>query len=165
MVHALTDPNPVAPAVLLLEDDFIHGGLIKSALAAAGVHVCMTVTEVEAADVMNVFLPDIIIADWDADGIDGRGFVKTVRAKSDIQSRIPAILMTRSPIDDATRLELLEDDFGWVLRKPFSMASLPGLVRSVLKDCCNEKSKRVQSQAVRQFNEIVPLTIHQSQGR
>jgi DNA-binding response OmpR family regulator len=149
MTQALSNMDPAAPGVLLLEDDFIHGGLIKSALAATGVHVCMAVTVAEAADVLNVFLPDVIIADWDVYGIDGRAFVKALRARGEAQSRIPAILMTESPVDDAMRLDLLEDDFGWVLSKPFPMVSLPRLVRSVLKDRCNSKSQRIHSQAVR----------------
>jgi len=155
MVHALTDS--IAPAVLLIEDDFIHGGLIKTALSAAGVHVCMAVTEAEAEDVLHVFLPDVIITDWDSDGIDGRAFVKALRAKCQPQTRIPAILMTQSPVTDALRLELLEDDFSWILQKPFSMSGLPRLVRSVLAEQSHAKSERVHSQAVRHFSDFVPL--------
>lgn len=155
MVHALADS--IAPAVLLIEDDFIHGGLIKTALSAAGVHVCMAVTEAEAADVLHVFLPDVIIADWDTDGIDGRAFIKALRAKCQPPSRIPAILMTQSAVTDALRLELLEDDFSWVLQKPFSMSGLPRLVRTVIAEKSRAKSERVHAQAVRHFSDFLPL--------
>lgn len=152
MMQAISGVDSAAPRVLLLEDDFIHGGLIKSALAATGVRVCMAVTEAEAADVLSVFLPDVIIADWDPAGIDGRAFVKALRTRGEAQSRIPAILITETPVNDATKLDLLEDDFGWVLSKPFPMVILARLVRSVLKDCCSSKSQRIHSQAVRSMS-------------
>ncbi|HYG77978.1 MAG TPA: response regulator [Planctomycetota bacterium] len=136
------------PSALLIEEDFIHGGLIKSELAVAGIDVRMAVTELEASDMLGSMNPDLIICDWDTPGIDGRELLGCLKRKAAELSNIPVILMTTRKVDATLRSELMREGFRWILRKPLVLSVLPGACKRAMSECRNTKSRRVSTRPI-----------------
>jgi len=128
-----TDKLPAGrPAALLLEDDLVHGALLRMVLEASGFAAPVAATLDEALGALNGTLPNLILVGWDIDGIDGRAILGKLRARVPGLARVPVLLMTDRELCARTRLELALEGYTWVLQKPIVMTSLPKLIAHVL---------------------------------
>jgi DNA-binding response OmpR family regulator len=152
MISPMKNGADIFPSALLIEEDFIHGSLLKAALATCRINVRMAVTEAEASDVLSVFCPDLILADWDVCGIDGRSFIAAMRKQFSALANVPVILMTSRNVEESSLLTLANHGFGWVLSKPVSMPELEHAVQEAIS-----ARPMVQSPEISPAQSVVPL--------
>ncbi len=117
-----------AHSVLLIEDNTTDISLLEMLLTHAGLKVQTASTEEEAMSLAKKFVPDLILASWETDGLDSRKVVRRLRKEIVRYARIPAILMTRRDVGRSIGLSLAQQDFKWILQKPIVATSLPKLI-------------------------------------
>ncbi len=115
------------PLVLVLDDDLLHGALVSMVLTRAGfiVRHAQTLEDAIVCVVQNA--PDLILANWDIDGIDGRAAVLALRRKVFDLRTTPALLLSDRSISEKLRMQLSRENFCWILEKPIVATSLPKL--------------------------------------
>ncbi|MCY3020034.1 MAG: response regulator [Planctomycetota bacterium] len=134
-------------SVLLIDDDLLHGALIRAVLETAGISVFTACSEQEACDVLRTTIPDALLVGWDAEGIDGRAVLTRLKARMPLLRGVPAVLMTDRDLCDRARRELLQAGHEWVLQKPVVVTSLPKLVAHAVAEA---RSRARESRYVRQ---------------
>lgn len=92
------------------------------------VHIAST--SCEAGFECERFRPNIILADIDHDGIDGRGLAKLVRGHDDLQ--ITKIVAISSKLTDGQSHQLRTAGFDSVLKKPFNLRQVIAVIEEVL---------------------------------
>jgi PleD family two-component response regulator len=126
-------PTPTNYSVLLIQGDATENALVKMILQCAGMEVRDVDSAADAASVLDGFTPDIVIADWDIDGTDGRAIAREIRTKFRSLRETPAILMTDRTICQKSRREFIVEGFSWILQKPIVATSLPKLIAHTIQ--------------------------------
>lgn len=122
------------PAVLILEDDLVHGSLLKMVLEEAELEVHLASAASEAIQIATERMPDMILVEWDSDGIDGRAMLTFLRMRMSALAQVPLALMTDREISSALRGDLALEGYDWILQKPLVMTSMPKLIRRSLAE-------------------------------
>ena len=120
------------PSVLLIEEG-INGELIKMILQKAGLVVRCVETYDEAAKTLRSFLPDLILAAINEDGMDGNEITFQLKCENEELRKIPVILMSDIRLSEAARRDMIALGVNWVLEKPIVPTSLPKLVRETIR--------------------------------
>ena len=114
--------------ILLVDDDHQIIRFVRANLEAAGYRVITSTNPLEAIELVDLEMPDMIILDVMMPGIDGYEFCQRIREFSNM----PIIMLTaRDETQDKVKgLSLGADDY---LTKPFSVQELMARVEAVLR--------------------------------
>jgi DNA-binding response OmpR family regulator len=120
-----------AVRVLVVDDDPPTRILLRKQLTAKGFEVLLAGNGLEALQVLEQSLPDLIICDMTMPELDGIGFVKAIKAKSETRN-IPVIFLTAS--NDARHMvDGINVGARYYLTKPFEVNELVWKINRVLK--------------------------------
>jgi len=128
-----TDELIASRKVLIVDDEHYTRKVIRTLLITIGArHIYEASDGNTGLDAICTVCPDIVLVDWEMPGLDGPGFVRTVRSPESFpHPDVPIIMLTghgeRSRVLDAVRLGVHE-----FLLKPVSSNSLQGRIVSVL---------------------------------
>jgi CheY-like chemotaxis protein len=120
----------VAKQILVVDDEAYLRDVQVLVLRAAGYVATALETAGEALSRLSEIRPDLILLDMSLPGMDGREFLKRLRATA-LWRHLPVILSSGFPADDIA--PLAEPDTT-VLAKPFSDTALLTHVRSLIGD-------------------------------
>ena len=114
--------------IVVIEDDSSILNLLKTILKANNYDVLTTASDREALTIISSHCPDLVILDHGLSGMDGTGFLKSLRE----WSSIPVIVLSARTHekDKVEALDLGADDY---ITKPFSTSELLARIRSVLR--------------------------------
>ncbi|QSA96877.1 phosphate regulon transcriptional regulator PhoB [Methylococcus sp. EFPC2] len=117
--------------VLVVEDEDAIREMLIMALEQADFSVRSAADTQQATDLLNDFVPDLILLDWMLPGMSGVEWAKRLKKDKD-HGDIPVILLTaRGEEEDKVRgLEVGADDY---VTKPFSPRELVARIRAVLR--------------------------------
>ena len=118
----------MAKHVLVIDDEAYIRDVEILVLNAAGYAAMALETATEALHRLGEIRPDLIVLDLSLPGMDGREFLKRLRATAAWQ-HLPVIVASGFPVDDI--VALAEPDTQ-VLPKPFSDTALVSRVRSLI---------------------------------
>jgi two-component system, chemotaxis family, chemotaxis protein CheY len=119
--------------VLIVDDEHYTRKVIRTLLMTIGARHIYEANDGHAGlDSILTVVPDIVLVDWEMPGLDGPGFVRTVRSPATFpHPDVPIIMLTghgeRSRVVEAARLGVHE-----YLLKPVSSQSLQSRLLSVL---------------------------------
>lgn len=132
-----SDALTVPRRMLFVAGDSMHTELILMVLFER-----MTVTMLSHAGAsspaISLQTPDVILLDWDTEGVDGEAFLRGLRANPEL-SCVPIILLTNRIVSECVRRELATFGVHWILEKPIVPLSLPKLVERTI-----ENARRVE---------------------
>src|SRR5215469_15043101 len=82
--------------VLIVDDEHYTRKVIRTLLMSIGVkNIYEAVDGASGLESVRTIAPDIVLLDWDMPGIDGPGFVRTVRSPATFpQPNLPIIMLT-----------------------------------------------------------------------
>jgi CheY-like chemotaxis protein len=110
-----------------------------------GISVQFATSEADLAHMTGLNVPDVILADWDMDGINGRATVKSLFDSGRVKRATPAVLMTDHHMPQTLVNTLAQEGFQWVLRKPIVLSSLPKLIKRTVVNAKNaEMDRRIE---------------------
>jgi two-component system, OmpR family, alkaline phosphatase synthesis response regulator PhoP len=118
----------VRPTILLVEDEFSIGQLVRSYLERAGYRVVWVTSGEDALSELPRHPIRLVLLDVGLPGIDGFDVCRQMRA----QSTTPIVMLTArdEEPDRVVGLELGADDY---VTKPFSLRELTARIRAVLR--------------------------------
>jgi two-component system chemotaxis response regulator CheY len=119
--------------VLLVDDELYTRKVIRALLMAIGISKIYEAENGYAGlEAIQTTAPDLVLVDWEMPGLDGPGFVRTVRAPDTFpRPDVPIIMLTghgeRARVVEAVRLGIHE-----YLLKPVSSQSLHDRILAVV---------------------------------
>jgi len=125
--------------VLLVEDDADILSFNKGQLEEEGYNVVTATNGLEATNLLQATLPDIIVTDLMMPVMDGMALLKEVRANN-AWSHLPVIILSAKASLPA-RVEGITGGAQAYLAKPFSPAELKGLIKNQLSLLAEQKSR------------------------
>ena len=120
----------MAKQILVVDDEAYLRDVQVLVLSAAGYAATALETATEALHRLGEIRPDLIVLDVSLPGIDGRDFLKRLRASA-LWRHVPVILSTGFPADEIGAIEEPDTE---VLGKPFSDLALLARVRRLIGD-------------------------------
>lgn len=119
--------NPLIK-LLLVEDEQAFAWVLADTLSTSGFEVCTACDGMEALEVVNTFMPDVIVTDIMMPHLDGFSLVRQLRKKG---NRTPVLFLSaRTGAEDVVKgFELGAGDY---IRKPFAIKELIVRVRALL---------------------------------
>jgi DNA-binding response OmpR family regulator len=123
-----TDAESQGGRVLVVEDDDAIADVLRRSLRGEGYEVLTSGDGVEALDVADGFVPDLVVLDLGLPRLDGVEVCKQLRARSDV----PILILTaRTETEDrVSGLDSGADDY---LVKPFERRELLARIRALLR--------------------------------
>jgi len=123
-----TGSDPQGGRVLVVEDDEAIADVLRRSLRGEGYEVLTSGDGVEALDVADGFVPDLVVLDLGLPRLDGVEVCKQLRARSDV----PILILTaRTETEDRVGgLDSGADDY---LVKPFERQELLARIRALLR--------------------------------
>lgn len=115
--------------VLAIDDSRTIRELLREALVQAGFEVQLAIDGIDGLEKLEASVPDAVITDINMPRLDGFGFIKAVRDKSE-HSALPIIVLTT---ESAAELKAKAREAGataWIV-KPFDEAKLVSALRRV----------------------------------
>src|SRR5882762_4922924 len=128
-----TDELIASRKVLIVDDEHYTRKVIRTLLITIGARHIYEASDGNAGlDAICTVCPDIVLVDWEMPGLDGPGFVRTVRSPESFpHPDVPIIMLTghgeRSRVIEAARLGVHE-----YLLKPVSSRGLQSRILSVI---------------------------------
>jgi two-component system, OmpR family, response regulator MprA len=114
--------------VLIVEDDEAIVDVLRRTLRQEGHEVRAASDGVEALEIAEEFLPDLVVLDLGLPGMDGMEVCRRLRTESDV----PILILTaRTELDD--RIEGLDSGADDYLVKPFERQELLARMRALLR--------------------------------
>jgi CheY-like chemotaxis protein len=119
--------------ILVIDDEHYTRKVIRALLMSIGVKKIQEACDGHAGlDAICTAVPDIVLVDWEMPGLDGPGFVRTVRSPTTFPyPDVPLVMVTghgeRSRVIEAARLGINE-----YLLKPISSQSLQARLLSII---------------------------------
>ncbi len=130
---------PSSVKVLLVDDNPMVLEMLRQALA----HFSTVQTEIDAADALLKAIedkPDLIIADYAMNGMDGRQLLQKIKARN-ASAGIPVILMA-SKVDLTEKLKNVQDAVEDFIEKPFFLKEAAARIKKVVDKISLEKMAR-----------------------
>ncbi|WP_291430754.1 response regulator transcription factor [Deinococcus sp.] len=115
--------------VVVIEDEGTVRDVLRFHLERAGLRVTALDSTVGALDALSG--ADALVLDWMLPGESGLGFLRRLRADTELR-RLPVLMLTARAAE-AERVEGLESGADDYLTKPFSAAELVARVRALLR--------------------------------
>ncbi len=133
-------PTPSVPRdasapirVLVVDDHDLNRELVMDYLTAAGFEVQACVDGMSALDVLPKLLPDVVIMDVQMPGLDGLEVTRRVRQSKDPRlAHVPILGLTALAMPE-DRARCLEAGMNEYQGKPFSLKTLPGILRRLIE--------------------------------
>ncbi|HXU72919.1 MAG TPA: response regulator [Polyangia bacterium] len=116
--------------VLVVEDDTGTQTLLRKQLSAKGFEVQVAANGLDGLMQLEAGLPDVIVCDMNMPELDGVGFVRAIKAKSETRS-IPVIFLTASN-DPRHMVDGINVGARFYLTKPFELNELIWKISRVL---------------------------------
>jgi len=116
--------------VLVVEDDTGTQTLLRKQLSAKGFEVQVAANGLDGLMQLEAGLPDVIVCDMNMPELDGVGFVRAIKAKSETRS-IPVIFLTASN-DPRHMVDGINVGARFYLTKPFELNELIWKINRVL---------------------------------
>jgi DNA-binding response OmpR family regulator len=116
--------------ILVVEDDAGTQTLLRKQLSAKGFEVTVAVNGLDGLMRLEQSLPDLIICDMNMPELDGIGFVRAIKAKSETRN-IPVIFLTASN-DARHMIDGINIGARFYLTKPFELNELIWKINRVL---------------------------------
>jgi len=114
--------------ILVVEDDEAIADVVRRALRQEGHEVRAAADGVEALDLADEFIPDLVVLDLGLPRLDGVEVCRRLRAESDV----PILILTaRSETED--RVEGLDSGADDYLVKPFELSELLARTRALMR--------------------------------
>ena len=119
--------------ILVVDDEHYTRKVIRALLISIGVKKIQEACDGHAGlDAICTVVPDIVLVDWEMPGLDGPGFVRTVRSPHSFPyPDVPLVMVTghgeRSRVIEAARLGINE-----YLLKPISSHALQARLLSII---------------------------------
>lgn len=124
----LEQPAPDPRRILFVDDEPSLLMLVADALTDEGHEVRIAGTGMQALDLLQTWLPDVILLDLALPEMSGHEFRERQRALSEPHRDVPVILVTGAHQQD----RLVEDfDASGLLSKPFDLDALITLVNEI----------------------------------
>jgi DNA-binding response OmpR family regulator len=79
------------------------------------------------SEAINAQVPNVILLDWDVDGLDGRSILRIIK-KNPESRHIPVLVMTNRAVTETLKREMMMYGVQWILEKPIVALSLPKLI-------------------------------------
>jgi two-component system response regulator MprA len=128
--QARTEPEPGAPAVLVVEDDRRMAAFLDRALTYAGYRVALAEDGERALASAAESAPDLVLLDVMLPGMDGLEVARRLRTGG--SGGVPILMLTaREGLDD--RIEGLDAGADDYLSKPFALQELLARLRALLR--------------------------------
>ena len=129
--HHTAPAAPVTARVLLVEDDPAAREMTAAALEHAGFEVRTASAAREALDLLDVWMPDIVVSDISMPEMDGYEFIHHLRSRSPERGgRLPALALTAfARVEDAARA--LACGYQGHLAKPFGSQDLANAIAAL----------------------------------
>jgi DNA-binding response OmpR family regulator len=122
------DPEIATGRVLVVEDDAEIADVLRRSLRQEGYEVKTSADGIDALDVANGFVPDLVVLDLGLPRLDGIEVCKRLRAEGDV----PILMLTaRAEIED--RVDGLDSGADDYLAKPFERQELLARIRALLR--------------------------------
>jgi signal transduction histidine kinase/ActR/RegA family two-component response regulator len=119
--------------VLVVDDHDLNRELVTDYLTAAGFEVHACVDGMSALDVLSNLLPDVLIMDVQMPGLDGLEVTRRVRQSKDPRlAKVPILGLTALAMPE-DRARCLEAGMNEYQGKPFSLKTLPGILRRLIE--------------------------------
>lgn len=128
----MTWPMPNWPKVLLIDDSPASAEILMRDLRVDEINVITARTLDEGFELALKILPSLILVDYKFDGDTGLDFAQRLRNASQLE-RIPRILITERPVDQALRIRALQEGYMACLQKPQFDRSWADLIRSFME--------------------------------
>lgn len=136
MQPANKDPDEILRGlrVLLVDDEMYTRKVIRALLMAIGISKIHEAEDGYAGlEAIQTVAPDLVLVDWEMPGLDGPGFVRSVRSPDSFpRPDVPIIMLTghgeRAKVVEAVRLGIHE-----YLLKPVSSQSLRDRILAVVE--------------------------------
>jgi len=114
------------PIVLLIDDERAYAEVIRDALLTYGIEVLLAHNAMEALEVYQEKVPDLILLDVMMPEIDGLTLLKWLREHSE-KDRVP-IHIVSAKAQDKDRDAALKAGADGFMAKPFTIEELKGLI-------------------------------------
>lgn len=119
-------------SLLLLAGDSMHTQLVNMVLSSSHFSMHSQQDAQQSSVALAIEVPDVVLLDWDSEGIDGLAVLRGLRSKA-TTARVPVIVMTNRALSPRWQRELAAYGVKWVLEKPIVALGLPKLIeRSIL---------------------------------
>jgi DNA-binding response OmpR family regulator len=124
----MSSGNGASGRVLVVEDDEAIADVVRRALRQEGHDVRSAADGVEALDLSEEFVPDLVVLDLGLPRLDGVEVCRRLRAESDV----PILILTaRAETED--RVEGLDSGADDYLVKPFELSELLARTRALMR--------------------------------
>ncbi len=144
-LHFASFPKETLNALWFTDAPEWHCQATAEYLEHFGISVQFATSEVDLAHMIGLNVPDVILADWDMDGTNGRATVKSLFEGGRVARTTPAVLMTDHHVPQTLVNTLTQEGFQWVLRKPIVLSSLPKLIKRTVANAQNaEMDRRIE---------------------
>ncbi|MBC9934537.1 response regulator [Chitinophaga qingshengii] len=117
--------------VLVLEDDKLNQASFRAAIKSMGATPYFAENGAEALEMLKMMIPDLIITDGKMPVMDGKKFLRTLRADSQIPSDIPVIVASGETFVQEQE-EFIAAGATDFLLKPFTRKELVDMIRKHL---------------------------------
>lgn len=123
--------NPMAPLILIVEDEADLSLMLRYNLEAQGYRVEITESGDEAAELTRDSVPDLILLDWMLPGLSGIELCQRLRLRKQT-SDVPIIMLTARGVEE-DRIRGLQTGADDYVTKPFSVPELMARVEALLR--------------------------------
>jgi CheY-like chemotaxis protein len=132
-IAAGTMPSLAGLRVLVVDDEADAREIVSAILVQAGAEVATAASVPQAIDLIDQWMPDILISDIGMPNEDGYDLIRKVRTRSsDKQGQIPAIALT-AYARTQDRLKVLSAGYQMHVPKPIEPIELATVVASLAK--------------------------------
>jgi response regulator RpfG family c-di-GMP phosphodiesterase len=119
-------------SLLLLAGDSMHTQLVNMVLSNSRYSMHSQQEAHQSRAALAIELPDVVLLDWDSEGIDGLAVLRGLRSKAET-ARVPVIVMTNRALSSRWQRELAAYGVKWVLEKPIVAMGLPKLIERTIQ--------------------------------
>ncbi len=115
--------------ILVVDDEFSVAEVLQSVLADAGHEVMTAVNGQQGLELLGAKRADLVLLDFMMPIMDGPAMLKAMK-QDPAYRNIPAVVMSSLP--ESTVAEAARGTYAAFLRKPFKLAAVTDIVKTVL---------------------------------
>jgi DNA-binding response OmpR family regulator len=102
-------------------------------LSQADIDVCFCTSQAAGLEALKRLTPEVVLLNWNTEGIDGRGMIKTMRSAFPLLNHVSFILLSDRPVTHQMLMTLSRSGFGWVLETPIALQTLPKVISEAIR--------------------------------
>jgi CheY-like chemotaxis protein len=115
--------------ILVVDDEFSVAEVLQSVLTDAGHEVVTAVNGRQGLELLEKRRPDLVLLDFMMPIMDGPAMLKAMK-EDPAYRNVPAVVMSSLP--ESAVAEAAQGMYAGFLRKPFKLAAVTNIVRTVL---------------------------------